>query len=110
MATGINQTCWRLVDGGLALRVRVTVKSSRDQVDNRTTATADGPAVAVRVRAVPEDGAANAAVARVVADWLGVPKSSVAVTGGLKSRTKCVTISGDGAALLEKLPELKGEP
>jgi len=56
--------------------------------------TAQGPALTVRVRAVAEKGEANRAVEVVVAGWLGVPKSSVAVTAGGKSRLKTVLVMG----------------
>ena len=55
-----------------------------------------------RVRAVPEDGKANAALEILVAGWLGVPRRSVEVTAGAKSRIKTVTIGGDGASLVLK--------
>jgi uncharacterized protein len=97
---------WRVVAGGLALAVRVTPKSSRDAVDGLETRGAQ-TALKVRVRAPPEDGKANAAVAEVIAHWLDVAKRSVAVTGGLTSRDKTVTLSGDAdiiaGALLTKL-------
>jgi uncharacterized protein YggU (UPF0235/DUF167 family) len=48
---------------------------------------------------VPEEGAANDAAARVVADWLGVARSSVTLVGGAKSRIKTFEVGGDGAAL-----------
>lgn len=88
----------RPVDGGVALRVRLTPKSSRDEVAG-TEATAEGPAIKARVRAVPEDGEANAALETLVAKWLGVAKGSVAVTAGTKSRVKRVTVTGDSQAL-----------
>jgi len=48
----------------------------------------------VRVRAVPEDGKANAAVEKLVAGWLGVPKSAVRVVTGGKTRLKGLEIEG----------------
>jgi uncharacterized protein len=94
--------CWRATATGLVLRVRVTPKSSRDEVAG-LTGTADGPALAVRVRAVPEDGAANKAVELAVATWLGLPKSTLAVSAGTKSRVKSVTLMGDAATLAKLL-------
>jgi uncharacterized protein len=91
-------SCWRLVATGLVVRVRVSPRSSRDAVAG-LVATADGPALTVRVRAVPADGAANTAVALTVATWLGLPKSSVSVTAGPKSRVKSLTVIGDPGAL-----------
>jgi len=89
---------WRIVPAGLRLRVRLTPKSTRDAIDG-VEQTAEGPAVKARVRAVPEDGAANAAAARLIADWLGVAKSTVSLAGGAKSRVKMLEVAGDGAAL-----------
>jgi uncharacterized protein YggU (UPF0235/DUF167 family) len=52
-----------------------------------------------RVRAVPQDGEANAALERLVAKSLGVPKSAVAVVAGHKQRIKQVKVNGDPARL-----------
>ena len=90
--------------------MRVTPKSTREGIDG-VVETAQGPALTVRVRAVAEKGEANRAVEAVVAEWLGVPKSSVAVTAGGKSRVKTVVIAGEPArlaALVEmRLPKLR---
>ena len=83
--------------------MRVTTKSAREGIDG-VVETAQGPALSVRVRAVAEKGEANRAVEMVVAGWLGVPKSSVAVTAGGKSRLKTVLVTGQPdrlAALVE---------
>ena len=89
---------WRVVAAGLVVRVRLTPKASRDAVEG-VEATVDGLALKARVRAVPEDGAANAAVEKLIAAWLGVGKSAVALTGGGKSRIKTLVVAGDGRAL-----------
>jgi uncharacterized protein len=91
-------TPWRAVPEGVALSVRVTPKSSRDAIEGIETR-GDLSALKVRVRAVPEDGKANAAVAALIADWLDLPKRSATVTGGLTSRDKTVTLTGSSAAL-----------
>jgi uncharacterized protein len=83
--------------------VRVSPKSAREGIDG-VVETAQGPALTVRVRAVAEKGEANRAVEVVVARWLGVPNSSVAVTAGGKSRFKTVLVTGQPdrlAALVE---------
>jgi uncharacterized protein len=98
----VATACWRATTTGVTLRVRVTPKSSRDEVAG-VMETADGPAVTIRVRAVPEDGAANTAVALAVATWLDLPKSTVTVTAGQKSRVKSVTLTGDAVALTKLL-------
>jgi uncharacterized protein (TIGR00251 family) len=93
----------RIVDGGLTLRVRVTPKASRDEILGPAGAGEDGGALQLRVRAAPEDGKANLAVAQLIAKWLGVPKSSVELRSGGRSRIKTFCIEGDGKSLLERL-------
>lgn len=86
------------------LRVRVTPKSSKDVVERLET-TPQGPALKVRVRAVADKGAANAAVVETVAQWLGVAKSTVSLASGSTARVKSLSIVGDGkvlTALLER--------
>lgn len=89
---------WRIVPAGLRVRVRLTPKASRDAIDG-IEATAEGPALKARVRAVPAEGEANAAAVRLIADWLGVAKGTVTLVAGAKSRIKTLAIAGDGEAL-----------
>lgn len=90
---------WREVADGLSLRVRVTPKSSKDCVVGLCE-TADGAALQVKVRAVPEDGAANAAVEKLIARWMDLPKSAVSLRSGAKSRVKLLHIQGVPATLV----------
>jgi uncharacterized protein (TIGR00251 family) len=53
-----------------------------------------GAAWKVRVAAPPEDGKANAAVIRLLADTVGVPARDVAILSGHASRDKTVEVSG----------------
>ena len=96
--TGSGDLPWRIGAACVIVRIRLTPKSSKDAIDGLES-TSEGAALKARVRAVPEDGKANAAAALLVAQWLGVPKSSAEVTGGLKSRVKSVTVRGDADAL-----------
>jgi uncharacterized protein len=89
---------WRVGGAGIRMLVRATPKSARDGVDGLAE-TPQGPALAVRVRAAPDKGEANRAVERAVAEWLGVAKSSVAVSAGGKARVKTVEVAGDPARL-----------
>ena len=86
------------------MRIRLTPKSSSDRVEG-VIETAEGPALVARVRAVPSEGEANAAREKLVANWLGVPKSCVVLTAGQKSRIKTVTITGDSETLAKRLNE-----
>ena len=89
---------WCADPQGLRLFVRASVKASRAAVEG-VVETAQGPALAVRVRAAPQKGEANRAVEVAIANWLDVPKSSVAVTAGGKSRLKTVVVAGEPAEL-----------
>jgi uncharacterized protein YggU (UPF0235/DUF167 family) len=81
--------------------VRLTPKSAQNRVDGVTTAAA-GAVLKVRVRALPEHGAANAALSKVLAGWLGVPQAAVAVIGGAKARAKTLMVAGDGLELAKR--------
>ena len=94
---------WRAAPGGLTLTVRLTPKGGRDCLDGVATL-ADGKAVLLaRVRAAPEDGAANEALVALIADALAVRRSAVRLAAGGKSRVKTLTIEGDEKALTKRL-------
>ena len=98
---------WRLVPGCVIVRVRLTPKSSVDAVGG-IASTAEGPALKVRVRAPPSEGEANDALERVVATWLGIPRSRVGLAGGGKSRVKTLRIDGVPTAIEHRLRALLG--
>jgi uncharacterized protein len=100
---------WAGVPGGLRVRVRLTPKSQRDAVAG-IEATALGPALKVYVRAAPEKGEANSALVRTVAAWLDVPKSTVEVIAGGKSRTKTLAIAGEHQRLAALIAAHLGKP
>ncbi len=92
-------------DGGLDLYVRLTPKSSRDELCG-VDMSADGKIHArARVRAVPEKGAANTALEKLVAKSLGVPATTVEVVAGGTARLKTVRISGEAQDLQQKLKQ-----
>ena len=86
------------------MRVRITPKSSKDMIDGIET-TAEGPALKARVRAVPADGEANQALLTLLAGWLGVPKGSLRLAHGGKSRVKSVEIAGNSERIETRLAE-----
>ena len=59
-----------------------------------------------RVRAVPEDGKANAALLKLLARTIGVPKSAVTLVAGHTSRVKTLRLTGDAKRLATALNAL----
>ncbi|RUW99070.1 DUF167 domain-containing protein [Mesorhizobium sp. M8A.F.Ca.ET.059.01.1.1] len=97
---------YRIRENGVDLFVRLTPKSSVDRLEGVETS-ADGRShLKARVRAVPENGAANQALERLVAKALGVPASSVSVVAGGTARLKTLRISGEPAALTRSVDAL----
>lgn len=100
----------RHTGGGVVLPVRLTPKSSRDEIVG-VEAFNDETVLRARVRAAPEAGRANDALERLIAHWLKVPPSTVRVAQGGKSRAKQVLIEGDadtlGRLIEARLAELK---
>jgi len=62
-----------------------------------------GDALKVAVSAPPEKGKANKAVERLLAEALGLPRSSVQVIAGASSRRKKVRLKGVGRERLDEL-------
>ena len=91
--------CYRLVPDGLLLTVRLTPHADRDAVTG-VGALSDGQEVAhVRVRAIPEDGAANKALIALLAKTFHRPKSAIELVTGATARVKQVRITGVPAEL-----------
>jgi hypothetical protein len=61
-----------------------------------------------RVRAAPENGKANDALLRLIADTLQVAKSAVTVKSGATGRTKVIAVTGDVQALADRLVVMFG--
>jgi len=97
---------WRERSDGLDLFVRLTPKSSRDAVEG-VEILSDGQSVLkCRVRSVPEDGKANAALVALLAKQLKTPASRISLAAGATSRSKTLRIEGDVLSLVEKLRNL----
>jgi uncharacterized protein YggU (UPF0235/DUF167 family) len=75
------EAAWRVSKNGLRLSIRLTPKSSRDEIGAMGQGP-DGPHLAVWVRALPANGEANDALARLVAKWIGLAQRDVAVIAG----------------------------
>ena len=93
--------CYRTVADGIVLSVRLTPKASRDGFDG-IGRLSDGTEVALaRVRGLPEEGAANAALVALAAKTFHVPKSAVSIVGGGKARLKQLRIAAGRSRLAE---------
>jgi uncharacterized protein len=99
---------WVVAPGGIVLTVRLTPKGGRDAIDG-VEQMSDGRAVLkVRVRAVPSEGEANAALVKVMAGALGVAPRAVALLSGATARIKRLKIDGDAAALTATIEKIVG--
>lgn len=76
--------------GGAAITVRVTPRSSRNEVSEIL---ADGT-VKIRLTAAPVDGKANETLIEYLAKVLDVSKSNIEIVAGMTGREKLVTILG----------------
>ncbi len=99
---------WRSRPDGLEVRVRVTPRGGRDALDGVETLSDGRPVLKVRVRAVPEDGAANEGVRRLLARVLGRPVSAVSLEAGATARLKTFLVAGEPGKLASALAELTG--
>lgn len=71
------------------MRYIVTVKPGTSQ--EKIIQTADGELI-VYLRAKPHDGEANNALIKALAKYFNVPKTSIKITHGHKSRVKTIEI------------------
>lgn len=89
------------------LPVRLTPGASADRIDGWDVDAEGRPVLRVRVRARPVEGEANAALLKLLAKALGVPKSAVALDRGGQSRTKMISVDGlSDEALRDRLTDL----
>ena len=83
--------------------VRITPRSAVERVDG----VVDG-VLKVRVMAPAVEGAANAALIRIIADELDVARRDVRIVAGATSRQKLVVVDGvDPEAIVARWPGLK---
>jgi uncharacterized protein (TIGR00251 family) len=78
---------FRLTD--ILIDVRVIPRAGKSGLAGRR-----GNALLVRLNAPPVDGAANAELVQVLAEAFGVPRRSVEIVAGERSRHKRVRVSG----------------
>lgn len=88
---------------GLTLFVRLTPKSAKDAIEGVETTDDGREHLKARVRAVPEDGKANAALIKLLAKWLDVTPRNITIAAGATSRLKQIRLEGDPDSLIAKL-------
>ena len=80
---------------GIDLYVRLTPHASKDEIGGVETTAEGREHLAARVRAIPDKGKANAALEKLVAAWLGVPRTRISVSAGFTQRLKTLRIEGE---------------
>jgi uncharacterized protein YggU (UPF0235/DUF167 family) len=76
------------------IAVRLTPRGGADRIEGWTEDAAGRPLLKVRVAAPPVEGEANAALEKLLAKALGLPKSAVMVAAGTTARIKQVNVDG----------------
>ena len=97
---------WRETDDGISVVIRVTPRAHQDRIEGVRLLSNGQAVLAVRVRALPQDGAANDAVIRILARACGVPASAGRVAAGAGARMKTILLRGDGPALMAAMEGL----
>lgn len=95
---------------GVAFAVRLTPKGGRDAIEGWAVVAAGDAVLKARVAALPEKGKANKALIALLAETLGVPRSSVRLLSGESARLKAVLVEGDPGALSARLEMLEAAP
>ena len=88
-------SCYRVEADAIVISVRLTPKADRDAVEGRGRLSDGRAVVRARVRAVPDRGAANAALVQLMAKTFRRPKSAVSIVAGATQRLKQVRVAGE---------------
>src|ERR1051325_3401703 len=91
----------------LRFSVRLTPRGGRDAIEGWAADASGRALLKVRVAAPPVDGAANAALVRLIAKALGRPRSAVTIVSGETGRAKRLAVEG---ATLDDLARALGAP
>lgn len=72
----------------MRIYIKVFPRAGKNEVEKISDAE-----LKIRVTAAPEQGRANEAVIKILAEYFGVPKSSINIVGGKSARTKIIDIN-----------------
>jgi uncharacterized protein len=86
-----------MAEASTRLRLRVSPGAGRAGIVGR-----HGDAWKIRVTAAPENGRANEAVLRLLADALSVSRTDLTIVSGHTARDKIVMLDGVGPAVIER--------
>ncbi|MFD2261887.1 DUF167 family protein [Lacibacterium aquatile] len=103
-------SCWRRIEGGFALAVRLTPKGGRDGIDGPVDGGDGHRYLAVRVATAPVEGAANASLIGLLSKRWRLPKSAISLVSGQTARLKHLRIMCDEADIARLLPDLEDHP
>jgi uncharacterized protein len=101
-----SQDYFRLTPDGAQIFVRASPGAAKDEIAGLWEGADEEHRLAVKVAAPPDKGKANAAIIKLLAKALGVPKSDLSVSTGETARLKTITIIGDPASLEQALRRL----
>lgn len=76
------------------LAIKLTPGAASDRIDGWDVDPEGRPVLKVRVRARPVEGEANAALLKLLAKTLNLPRSAVSLERGGQSRLKRIAIDG----------------
>jgi uncharacterized protein (TIGR00251 family) len=97
---------WRAAGDDFLLDVRLTPRAAHDRIDGADRLSDGRIILKARVRAVPEKGAANKALIKLVAKALDLPGASVSLNSGTTSRLKTLRLQGEVKNLEARLRDL----
>ena len=90
-------------DPRFAIAIRVVPRSPRPGIGGWREGADGREELEVRVSAAPTDGEANAALIKLLAKKLGIPRSSIEIVSGETSRHKRIALPFDEAELRTRL-------
>jgi uncharacterized protein YggU (UPF0235/DUF167 family) len=93
---------------GVTLFIRLKPRAASDQL-GVVADSGDKVHLEASVRAVPDKGAANSALLRLLAKRLDLPRSTIQIARGASARHKAIRIQGDPELLAQRLRSLMPE-
>jgi uncharacterized protein YggU (UPF0235/DUF167 family) len=92
----------------VTLTVRLMPRAGADRIIGLETDERGLAVLKVAVTAAPVDGAANAALIKLLAKQLDLPKSAITLVAGAGARIKRLALVGDEADIADRLRRFEG--